>query len=45
MASSKRETKLTDLLDENEWKPIVWNLSFFLEMTPCLYTGVQYEQV
>ena len=29
---------------ELEWKPIVWNLSF-LEMTPCLYTGVQHEQV
>ena len=34
-------TKLTSL-DENEWKSIVWNLSF-LEMTPCLYTVVQHE--
>ena len=29
---------------ELEWKPIVWNLSI-LEMTPCLFTGVQHEQV
>ena len=27
-----------------EWKPIVWNLSF-LELTPCLFTGVQHERV
>ena len=29
---------------ELEWKPIVWNVSF-LEMTPCLYAGVQHERL
>ena len=29
---------------ELEWKPIVSNLSI-LEMTPCLYTGVEHERV
>ena len=34
----------SELIKKIEWKPNVWNLSF-LEMTPCLYTGVQHERV